>query len=184
MSTEVENIDAYSADEEIPEDDALASIAALAEEQVELEEDIATAEAALKSLNAAYRDIAESKLPQAMAEVGLREFTLENGKKVKVTDDWKASITGKKKSTVVEWLRENGHDDIIKTTVITEFNKGEDDKAVALVESLTENGYISRDDVSVNTGTFKSLCKELVAEGVDLPLGELGIYIVRKSVIK
>lgn len=183
MSTEKEYAD-YSAEEEIPEDEALRAIAALAEEQLELEEDIATAQDALKKLEGLHRIISQDKLPAAMAEVGMREFTMDNGKKISITDDWKASISGGKKPFVINWLRENEHDDIIKTNVIAEFSKGEEDKAKALLDSLDESGYLARRDSNVNTSTFKALCKELVGEGVDLPLGDLGIYIVRKSVIK
>lgn len=182
MSEEAE-VD-YSSDNEIPDDDALAAIAQLAGYQLSLEKQVEEKTQELKELSARLREVSEKDLPMAMAEVGMREFTLDSGERIKVTDDWKASITGKYKPIVIKWLRENGHDDIIKSAVVAEFNKGEDDKAAGLLDTLANDGFRVHNDVNVNTTTFKALCKELYSDGVDVPLGDLGVYIVRKAVIK
>lgn len=137
----------------------------------------------LRRLNATIRELAEFKIPEFMALAGIASVKLEDGSMVEVKENMTASVAGKTLPKVLEWLRANNHDGLIKTGVAVEFAKGKADQAEELGKILAEMGYKPELSENVNTGSFKSLVKELIEEGVPVPLEDLGIYVVKKAVL-
>lgn len=178
-------MDQYSTDENTDITNAdLETVAALAERQLKLENRIVEAEDVLKKLKAAHRKIAEDDLPTEMAALGLLNFTLANGKGISIKQIWNASIAGVKKDAVIAWLRSNDHDDIVSSIISVTFGKGENEQVFELLGNLADAGFAPREDTTVNTATFKALCKELVEDGIEVPLNDLGVYVINKATIK
>ena len=65
-----------------------------------------------------------------------------------------------------------------------QFGKGEDSKAVAVLELLKANGYVAANEKSIHPMTLKAFIREMVESGADLPLETFGVYIGNKAEIK
>lgn len=159
-------------------------IAKLAERQVELEKQVERAEEELKVLKRQLATVQEVELPEAMQAAGCLGFTLRNGSKIDIKEGITASISESKRERVLEWLRANGHDDIISTEVSASLGKGSADRAEQLTNIMLNLGIIPSVKEGVNTGTFKALLNELRNEGVDIPYSELGAFLWKRAIIK
>ena len=165
-------------------DSAVKQIANLAKMQLELQRKVEVAEQALKDAESELRRVAEDLLPTAMAEAGMKSFTLDNGSKITVKDDLAASIPKDRTGEAYHWLRENGFGDIIKNTVSVDFNKEEDTQAAELLKYCHEHMFPATNKQSVHSATLKAFLKEQMAIGVDIPLELFGAYPFQKAVIK
>ena len=75
--------------------------------------------------------LTDEEMPSMLAEIGMSSFALDDGSTVEVKQTYGASILVDKRPEAYDWLRDNGHDDIIKNTVLCQFGRGEDDQAGA-----------------------------------------------------
>lgn len=139
-----------------PTDGELEEIVQLAEEQVKLEEEIEKASAELKSLQAAWREVAQDKLPILLREAGVNSLELKDGSKIKIDHKIFASITKDRQEQAFEWLRENGFGDLIKEKVIQEH---------------------------VHPQTLKAFCREQLAKGTAIPTNLFGVHEVDQTKI-
>ena len=172
-------------DEHLPiSDEQIKTIAMLADEQLLLAEEIETYTELLKTKQAAYRKVAEVDLPAAMSAAGVREFKLQNGRGVSIETALFASIPKKNKKAAVQWLVDHGQGSIVNEDVIVRFEKGQQEKVQALVDLLFEKHMTPEVNENVNTGTVKSIIKELQSEGVEVPLELFGAYWKTEAKIK
>lgn len=167
-----------------PGDDSLKVVADLAAKQVQLEKEIEDLEAQLKEKTEALSQVQEKDLPEAMMECGISEFKLVDGSKITVKPYYQANPPKEKYEEAMQWLRDNGHGDLIKNDVTVSFSKGEDDRAGDFKRFLTDNGTSYTDKTGVHPQTFKAFVREQVETGKNLPFDLLGIYIGQKATIK
>lgn len=163
---------------------ALTQIANLAKRQQECERAVLVKEDELRQAEVELRLVQEDLLPTAMAEAGMKAFTLDNGAKITIKDDVAVSVPADKKRDAYAWLRESGFGDLIKNTVAIDFGRGEDGNAEALKEYCQEHGMNYSDKEGVHAQTLKAFIKEQMARGVDVPLELFGAYPYSKAVIK
>ncbi len=163
--------------------DIMKRLSELGDRQADLEAaaDLATAE--LKRINVALAEVVERELPDLMLEAGMEEFTTTAGHKVAIVRGLTAGLTGKYRAPALAWLRETGNDAIISRDVGTSFGKGEDEAADRAVSILRDAGIDVTDVENVNTSTFKALVKEMLGDGEDVPLEDLGVHQWVKSKI-
>ena len=164
-------------------DDNIRKIADFAQNQIDIEENIANTEELLKEYKKALEAIQED-LISAMDEAGMRSFTTKDGKAIEVIDFVAASIKAEDKDEAFAWLEQNGHEDLIKHEIKLTFRKGENDKAEKALKALKDQGFDPEDKESVHAGTLKSFCKEQIEQGKPIPLDLFGVYQGRKSIIK
>lgn len=162
----------------------MAMIADLASRQVTIEEYIAKAEANLATAKENWRKIAEVALPNAMAEVGMSEFKLENGTVVNVKQEVYASIPKDNVGPAFAWLRTNNLDGVIKNVISVQFGKGEDADAIKAAEALAEQGFRPEQVQTVHPMTLKALLKEQMEKGVDVPLKDFGAHVVNRAKVE
>jgi len=149
-------------------DGDLRRIATLAQEQLRLEGVVTKLNEQLKQAGKDLLKISDDLLPSLMDEVGMQEFTLADGQKVSIKENLYASITQKNKSAAAQWLLDNGYGSLVKEDVITSFDKGDAEKARALLENLLAEGYQNcKLQEAINTGSVKAIINERRAE--DLP---------------
>jgi len=74
-------------------------------------------EEALKPFDKFYLEVKDQKLPQAFDAAGVPSVNLEEGFRVTVAHNVRASIKKDMKDKAFDWLRENGLGDIITDTV-------------------------------------------------------------------
>lgn len=155
----------------------------LAKEMQGLESKIADATVALADLQGQLDRISMRTIPDIMAELAMESFTLDDGYKLEVKPDIKASITAENKPAAHLWLREHNFDGIIKTKVMAEFGKGEMEEAEAALKKLTDAGISATMDESVHSATLKSFVKERMELGEAIPTSTFGVYEFKKTKI-
>lgn len=167
-----------------PGDDSLKVVAELATRQVSLEREIEDLEAQLKEKTEALKQVQEKDLPEALAECGLSEIKLVDGSKVTVKPYYQANPPKERYDEAMQWLRDNGHGDLIKNDVTVSFAKGQDKDAEDFKDFLSRNGTSYTDKTGVHAMTFKAFVREQVETGQNLPFDLLGVYIGQKATIK
>lgn len=168
----------------LPDTPALKTLTHLVETMVMLQDSKKETEQRLADVDKKLRQVQEVDLPSALDACNVRSFTTRSGQKITVEPFFHASISGQKKPIVLNWLRATGNDGIIKQEVICAFGKGEESLAAGLKRLLAESGYQFDAEENVHAGTFKALVKELLGQGVAVPLEDLGVYNGRRAVIK
>jgi HEAT repeat protein len=178
----------YEENEAPVTDEALATVAALAEKQLREEAEVERLEALLKDAKEQLRHTSMEALPTAMDEVGdvgLTSFELRSGHVVSVEDKLSASIPKKNKSACAKWLEDNGHESIVRKTVTLSFGRGEEDALNDLCTVLEDEDFCEYEIAEdMNTTTIKALCKELMEDGEEFPLKLFGIYEYRQATVE
>ena len=156
--TKDEIISFFEDDKEVSkfDDSQLGRVASLANQIIEYDEEIELAERNLKNIKADRRKLAEDLLPALMTENGLTSIILSDGKEVSVKRFYSCTIPGDKTLQAFEWLRDNGHDGLIKHRVIVDFTRDKDDQAIVLKEELSERGLHPSDKEWVEPSTLKT----------------------------
>lgn len=167
-------------------DNALKYLVGLADQQVELEAKIVSAEKRVVDLKEELRILQCQTLPETMKEVGLSTFTLANGATVEVSEDLKMSLSGPKKINAAKWLRKIGEEAMVKQTVIIDAGAGK--AAAATVKKILKfaigSKLAAKAVEDVNTGSLKALVRRRKAAGQSvIDLKEIGGFEETKSVI-
>jgi hypothetical protein len=84
----------------------------------------------------------------------------------------------------VAWLLDHEQSALVKEDVTIPFDKGDHDSMVALVNNLRDGGYSVEVSETINTGSVKSMIKEMLENGTDVPLDLFGAYFHTKAEIK
>jgi hypothetical protein len=163
-------------------EDTLTTIRILSGQLAELDDDVATLENTLKDLKAKRKELAEVKLPEIMNSIGMADFTMNDGKKVKLTTFYDAKI--KNKLQAFSYLESVGDESIIKDTVTLNFERGDHDRANSIVEELADQGIALKRKEDVHPSTLKAYVKEKLEAGADIPMEAFGIYIGNRVTIK
>jgi hypothetical protein len=141
----------------------------------------------MAQLAAEHKQITESKMPEILMEIGIEEFKLTTGEKLKLTTYYSASLSDEnpQKEVAFEWLRKNGHDSIIKNFVNGTFGKGEEKKAEEAFKLLAKKfPDIFTKKSGVHPMTLKSFVKELCEAGTPPPAEPFKLFIGKKVTIK
>ena len=140
-------------------------------------EDVKAAEEALKACQQRVRLIEETELPELMREAGQEKLRTADGFDVELTETLRASIPEANFHQALSWLIEHGQAAIIKRDIRLQFGKGEDEKADAALSLILNEGYMPTDKQSVHPQTLASVIREMIAQGVDVPMSLLGAHV-------
>jgi len=162
----------------------LGRVATMANQIVAFDKNIADAERDLKVVKEQRRQLAEDLLPALMTENGLTEITLNDGSKVSVKKFYSCTIPADKTPLALEWLRDNGHDGLIKHRVTIDFTRDKDDQALVLKEELEDRGLYPSDKEWVEPSTLRGFARELVENGRELPDTLFKLFIGERATIK
>ena len=122
-------------------------------------------------------------IPNMMAEVGLESFTLPGGRKIAIENKVYAKLPADTYNAF-SWLREHDMDGVIKTQVVLDFSKGEDDKVQIVQDALMSMGLVPMVKSTIHHMTLKALVKEQIEKGTGIPLDDFGAGTIRTSVVK
>mgnify|MGYP003668352662 FL=1 len=162
----------------------LGTIAEVAKEIRDKELRILSLEVQLKDHKKELNKLTDEDLPQMLTEIGLSSFTLEDGSAVTIKQTYGASIRVDDRLKAHDWLRENGHDDIIKNSISCSFGRGEDDQASAFQAFATKEGFPVEQKTEIHSQTLRAWVKERVENGEEFPMELFGAYIGQRAVIK
>ena len=153
-----------------------------------LSQDIEAMEESLKAKQALFDELSKETLPALLAQNGLDELKLSNGKKLSIKEDVFASIpkNDEGKKLALEWLGNNGGIDLIKEEVTV------DNPTPEFKNELRVQGLTFEESTAVDTNSLKAWFKRRLGmtKGSiqDLDLNEvpkaMNLFIERKAVIK
>lgn len=157
-------------------DSELGQIAELCKRQLQLESELAelARQSAIKQeeLNA----LSITRIPESMSAIGLECFTLKTGEKVELKSFYSGKISDENKPMAFSWLRDNGHDSIIKNEIIVPLGKGMDEMAEKIEARLITLQVKYDKKESVHAQTLKAFIREQMESGNEFPSSLFGAY--------
>jgi len=162
----------------------LKSAAKIATAIRETEDEIARTEAYLKEKKKDLLKLTDEDLPSVLQELGVSSFKLEDGSQVDIKPLYGAAIPKPRIDEAHEWLRDNGHDDIIKNVVACSFGRGEDQNAANFKDTAIKLGLHPEQSESVHSSTLRAWVRERVENGDEFPMELFGAYVGQRAVIK
>lgn len=163
------------------ENENLIQITALAHRQIDLERSLAELETHQTDLKERHRRLSEELIPEAMMAVGLVSFKLADGTRVDVDKFYAGSIKAEHKLAAFQWLRDHGHDSLIKRVVGLTFGRGEDDEANKFKQAIAAMGYIPEDKQDVHAMTLKAFIREQMEAGKEFPAELFGAFVGNRT---
>ena len=163
--------------------DGIALVSRLAEQQQLAQKQVDLLEENLKDAKKKLREVAEELLPEAMKENNMLDFTLLDGSKVEVSKFYGASISKGNQGEAFHWLIENGHGDLIKNQVSTNFVRGQEQDAENFADELNDRGMPVNTKKWVEPMTLKAFARDQLEKGTKIPMDVFGIYIGNKAKI-
>jgi len=124
----------------VMEDEGIEGVAKLAKRAKELEKELEDLESVVKERKEQYRKLLEEAIPEALASFGVRSLKMDDGSQIEIKAYYSASISEARRAEAFQWLRDHGHDDLIKNIVSVRFGRGEDELCSGLLENLRQNG--------------------------------------------
>ena len=167
----------------VPEDN-MGKIGAVATDIAETENEIANLKEQLKKKEDYRTKLSEEVLPSLFSEVGLSELKLSDGRKIKVSEYYRAAIKVENREAAYAWMRNNGFGDLVKNQVTCSFGRNEDEKASSLISDLSERGLEPAQREWVEPSTLRAFVREQYEAGREIPMDLLGAYIGHKTTIK
>jgi hypothetical protein len=164
--------------------DGLKTVSSLAQEVSNWEGKVAELDEQLKTAKAKLLELTDRDLPDMMAEVGITNFTLADGSKLEVKQTYGARIPVVHRDAAFAWLKEKGHDDIIKNLVSVPFGRGEDSLATDFINLAQKNGYAPDQKKEVHPQTLKAFVKEQLEKGQEVPMDLFGVFTGQRASIK
>jgi hypothetical protein len=154
-----------------PDDDKLRQVRDLAQQMLVAARKVELAQDALERAEEEYRILEERDLPKHLQSLGLKGLPLDNGVEIMLKDFVSSSLDKDMLQTALLWLNENGLGDLIKNNVTVSFGRGEDEKADALVETLSKEGFTLEQKKSVHSQSLNAAIREHLEQGkkVDTP---------------
>jgi hypothetical protein len=162
----------------------LTSVAAISRQILATETTIAALEQHVKEEKKSLLKLTDEELPAMLNEMGISKFSLDDGSEVVVKQTYGGSITQANKEEAHGWLRQYGHDDIIKNTVTCQFGRGEDDQAAAFSTMAEEKGFAPEQKTAVHPQTLRAWVKEQTENGNEFPMDLFGAFIGQRATIK
>lgn len=180
------NYDDVKADARGPGDNILAAISSLALDQKRAEVAVAKAEEALALAVADLKRISERELPDLMDKAEMQTTTTKDGIKVTIGEKIRGSIPKPNEEKAFAWLKENGHDDLIKREFKIQFGKTEEVWAKKFLADLNKRKRPLAYELkrTVHTSTLSSFVKGQLEAGVEFPMDIFGVFRQRSSVIE
>lgn len=161
---------------------------------VKLTEELDAQRAKLAELNGVaaalaneIRKLEEKTIPDAMAEIGITDFTLTDGRKVSVAQEIHCGISQSNLHRALAWLRATNNDGIIRHIVGVKFGKGNDVAAAELALYLQEKYGANLevlDNETVHPQTLKAFVKEALQDTPDFPEDLFGVYKINRVALK
>ena len=149
----------------------------LVRSQIEQEEE------KISLLKSKAKDFEERIIPEMMQEAGVSLLKLQDGSTVEVKPFYAAKIPESRVEEAFSWLRSNGHEDLIKNTITTAFDKGQDNQVSELISVCEKFGFNYSQKQKVEPMTLKAFVRDQVENGKELPFDMFGVYIANKTKI-
>jgi hypothetical protein len=161
----------------------LAELVRMGEVLVNTEREIEELEALLKALKGNSTEIKTRTLPDKMAELGLSEFSLDDGTKIKVSDFVSGTLPKEAdaREAALAEIEAWGAEGVIKNEINMTFEKSQHNEAMALVDDLRLRGYHCDLKSGIHPQTYLALMRERLASGDPIDLQKMNIFVGRQT---
>lgn len=149
----------------------------------EKQEQIAETENYLKQLKWEKQQISMEQIPMLMDEMGIERLDVD-GATVQLKAFVSASIPVDRRDEAFAWLRDNGHETIIKNDIIVSLGKGEDNVAGDVMYELEQKGLHPEQKTHIHSSTLKAWVKEQTQKGTPIDLDMFGAFVGRTAEVK
>ena len=184
MNDLFEDMEEQSSNIENLEQSDLTSVASLAKKQKNQEQKVKDLEAELKEAKKELLRISDEEIPNLMSETGLSSLKLDDGSSLDIKNIYGASILVANREKAYDWLREHGHDDIIKNRVVATFGRGQEDDAKVFMRVAYDNGVATDQESKIEPQTLKAWVKERMEAGEEFPTELFGAFMGQRAIIK
>jgi len=151
---------------------------------LETQKKIEATEEELKKLKDVETTLSEQTIPNLMQQAGVELIKLEGGISVEVKPFYSARIPASKSEEAFDWLRANGHGDLIKNQISLEFGMKQDNEAKSLIEDLKGRGLPVKQKTTVHPSSLRGFVREQIQDlGKDVPAELFGTYVANKTKI-
>lgn len=166
--------------------DRLEQIARAGRAIKKLEAEIENLEQAIKDRKAEVQHIRTRIIPDLLRSIGMNSFTLDDGTLVELKDELFPDIPASKREEAYEWLRNNGHGDLIKHEIKVSFGMGED------LEALTIRNILANHNTPLNfteketilPQSLRAWVREQERRGAQLPDELFSVHRVTTAQLK
>lgn len=162
----------------------LSELAIMAAHLQNLDSEIEVVEGLLSQLKRDRQVVSREFIPSLMADVGVKEFKLDNGSEIIIQQKYYANISEERSVEAFKWLRDNGQEALIKTFIINDFGAGLEDKVdlQMLTNFLQEHEIIFSKKESVHPQTLKAFVKTQ-SENKEFPTMTFGVFVTDETVV-
>lgn len=167
--------------------DSLTEIQQLGETLSNLKQELQEQESVVSGIKKAIQQLEEVTIPQIMDERNITEVRLSDGSTIKVGDFIQARITPANEAAAFQWLRDTRNDGIIKNEVKVQLDRGQDDRAQRIMDTLDSDGIPYSYKQSVHPATLKSFITEALQNpdlAETLPKDVFSVYEARRVKFK
>lgn len=163
--------------------DSLSVLSDMGHQLLEMSRQIEYHEAEIRAIKEQRQILETIRIPDLMDSLKLSEFKLKDGSKITSGPFVRASLPKdeENKNFALTWLRNNGHEDLIKREVSVPFDRGMDDVANQLVEFVKKLGMTPEDKAAIHHSTYTAFIKSLMQNGENVPFERLGAFVGRKA---
>ena len=138
----------------------LADLSKLCDKLLRVQGTIGNTEDRLQRLKEQERELSEEVIPQRLLELGIQDIRLNDGSRIAAEPFYSARISKDKADAAHNWLRENGHGDLIKNVVSVQFGRGEDARAKEVIDVLKNEGRLPEQKENVHPSSLKACVRE------------------------
>jgi hypothetical protein len=162
----------------------LLEITKLADAQYAAQTKVDKLEEDLKGAKEDLRILAEQKLPEAMENAGISEYTTVDGVHVEVKEKVRGSLPAENKAKGYQWCENAGFAGLIESKVVAPFGREELEEANLLVQELQQKGRIAVLERSIHHSRLDAFIREQLAQGKDIPLDIFNVYRQRVAKVE
>jgi len=148
------------------------------------EREYAVKEEELKLLKADIDKLQTQTIPEKMGS--LTQIKVQVGPviaTVTIKHILRSNIKKGDRPQAYQWLKDQGHGDLIKTEVLATFGRGETEKATELAELLKQHGFEASVEENIHWATQDKFVSEQLAKGLEFP-PFIGIFEGKKAEVK
>jgi len=158
-------------------DSKLKQLTVLGENLCELEEDIRKIEAMLNAKKNQAKQLAEVRIPDIMIDIGMSEFRLTSGYKLRVQPLLAVSIPKENLDSAETWLEDNHHGGMVKRVVEVYIPKTVGNNVlIKLSVTLKEMGLEYQQKKSIHYQTLNSWARNMEKENEEIPEDIFKVY--------
>lgn len=165
-------------------DNILAQISSTARDILDAQEAVRLAEEALKDAQGRLKALQEDVMPELMSVAGQEELTTIDGLKVSIKELVRGQPSKDNEREAFKWLRESGNGGIIKSEVIADLGKADQEAVQKALETITAAGLKAKAKQGVHWQTLGALVREKLAKGEVVPLDLLGVHMWKQAEVK